>query len=440
MSALVKFLIWSFFILIIDHALILATSRYGFPVKPIVVYGAIAAGLFVVAIWVERGISPLRDARLFFLSFAALAVLGVVMYRGEDGGPDFNAVLLVPSETESSSKIGYAAWPVVNLFACVSLYLLARRDEYRRTIIDAAFLALIVEAAAMIVDMWLPAIFGAIAGRSSGFTQNPNDAAFVVTALAALLLPAASGEKPGRLATYGVMITVAAVLFSQSRTGFICAVLLVAGLVVAAQKSRSFARPHPAFVVSYAGVIAVTLLLSPVLNVTDQQIVERNARHAERAKQNTTGSLTKPTAENLGDPNVDGGVVTMQERVRARISIDSSTNLRLAAISFYSGIIREHPFGLGTGFTNKFATGPHNMWLKLAVEEGIGAAILFTLMLGAACWQAVKTRSPVLLCVSAMALIAALFGQTLIVNPLFPTVLAIGMGMAQARPQRRATP
>jgi hypothetical protein len=438
MSTLVKFLIWSFFILVIDHTLILATSRYGFPVKPVFVYGAIAAGLFVVAIWVERGISPLRDARLFFLSFAALAVLGVVMYRGEDVGPDFNAVLLAPSER--SSRIGYAIWPVVNLLACASLYLLARRDEYRRTIINAAFLALIVQAAAMIVDMWLPTIFGAVAGRSSGLTQNPNDAAFVVTALAALLLPAASGEKPVRLATYGVMIAVAAVLFSQSRTGLICAILLVAALVVAARKPRSFPRPHPAFVASYVAVIAVTLLLSPVLNVTDQQIVERNARHAERAKQNITGSLTKPTAENLGDPNVDGGVVTMQERVRARTSIDSSTNLRLAAISFYSGIIREHPFGLGTGFANKFTTGPHNMWLKLAVEQGIGGAILFTLMLCAACWQAVKTRSPVLLCVSAIALIAALFGQTLIVNPLFPTVLAIGMGMVQAKPQRRVTP
>ena len=83
-------------------------------------------------------------------------------------------------------------------------------------------------------------------------------------------------------------------------------------------------------------------------------------------------------------------------------------------------------------------SGPHNIWLKLATDEGIGAAILFTLMLGAACWQAVKTRSPVLLCASAIALTAALFSQTAIVNPLIPALLAIGMGMAQ--PQRRVAP
>jgi uncharacterized membrane protein YhfC len=80
------------------------------------------------------------------------------------------------------------------------------------------------------------------------------------------------------------------------------------------------------------------------------------------------------------------------------------------------------------------------MWVKSAVDEGIAAAILFTLMLGAACWQAVKTQSPVFLCVSAIALTAALLSQTVIVNPLIPTVLAIGMGMAQVRPQRRIAP
>jgi len=51
------------------------------------------------------------------------------------------------------------------------------------------FVALIVQAAAMEVDMWLPAIFAGTPGRSGGFAQNPNDAAFVVTALAALLCP-----------------------------------------------------------------------------------------------------------------------------------------------------------------------------------------------------------------------------------------------------------
>jgi hypothetical protein len=435
MSALIKFLIWSFFILIIDQTLVFAASRYGFPVQPIRVYGAIVAGLFLAAVWIERGISPLKETWLFFLSFAALAAVGVIMYRGEGPGPEFSAALLAPSAIPS--KMGYAAWPVINLFAGASLYLLARHDEYRKTIINAVFVALIVQAAAMEVDMWLPEFSGGTAGRAGGIARNANDAAFTVTVLAALLLPVAGGEKPDRFATYGVMIAMAAVLFSQSRAGFVCAVVLLTGLVAAARKALSLSRPHPAFVVSYIGMIVVTLILSPVLHVTDQQIAERNARHAELAKQNVTGAHDMPTAQNLGDPNVDRGVVTLQERIRARTSIDASSSLRLAAISYYAGIIRDHPFGLGTGFTNKFATGPHNMWLKLAVDEGIGAAILFTLMLGAAWWQAVKTRSPLLLCVSTLASIVAMSTQTVVANPIIPTMLALSMGMAQLGPRTR---
>jgi hypothetical protein len=438
MSALVKFLIWSFFILVIDHTVVFATSRYGLPVQPIRIYGAIAAGLFFGAVWIERGISPFKDARLFFLSFAALAAVGVIMYRGEGPGPEFNAALLAPAAIPT--KIGYAAWPVVNLFAGASLYLLARRDEYRKTIFNAAFVALIVQAAAMEVDMWLPEVFGGSAGRAGGIAQNANDAAFVVTVLAALFLPVASGEKPSRFATYGVMIAVAAVLFSQSRSGFVCAAVLIACLVVAVRKAVLLSRPHPAFVVGYIGVIAATLMLSPVLHVTEEQIMERNAKHAELAAQNTTGTQDMPTAQNLGDPNVDGGVVTLQERIRARTSIDASSNLRLAAISFYAGMIRDHPFGLGTGFTNKFATGPHNMWLKLAVDEGIGAAILFALMLGAAWWQVVKTRSPLLLCISALASLAALSTHTAVVNPVILTMLAMSLGMAQVGSRMRVAP
>jgi hypothetical protein len=436
MSALVKFLIWSFFILVIDHSLVLAASRYGFPVQPIRIYSAIAAGLFFAAVWIERGTAPLKDARLFFLSFAALAAVGVIMYRGEGPSPEFSAALLSPDATPR--KIGYAAWPVINLFAGASLYMLARRDEYRKTIIAAAFVALIVQAASMEVDMWLPEVFGGTAGRAGGIVQNANDAAFVVTILAALLLPIANREKSGRFATYGVMIAVAAVLFSQSRSGFVCAVVLLAGLAVAARKALSLSRPHPAFVVSYIGVIAATLFLSPVLHVTDEQIVERNAWHAELAKQNTAGAPDVPTAKNLGDPNVDR-VVTLQERIRSRTSIDASSNLRIAAISFYAGMIREHPFGLGTGFTNKFATGPHNMWLKLATDEGIGAAILFTVMLSAAWWQVAKTRSPLLLCVSALASIAALSTHTVVADPVITTLLALSMGMAQSDPGRVAS-
>src|SRR3954467_15869525 len=179
MSALTKLLIWSFFILIIDHSLILAASTYGFPLPPIGIYAGIAVGLFVAAVWMERGISPLKDARLFFFCFAALAILGAIMYRGEGAGPDFGAALLPPVETPS--KIGYAVWPAINVLAGASLYKLVRHDEYRRTIINAAFVALIEPHGAMEVDMWLPTIVAGSPGHSRRFAQKSNDTVLLVT-------------------------------------------------------------------------------------------------------------------------------------------------------------------------------------------------------------------------------------------------------------------
>jgi hypothetical protein len=72
--------------------------------------------------------------------------------------------------------------------------------------------------------------------------------------------------------------------------------------------------------------------------------------------------------------------------------MDDSANLREQAFAFYVGIFKESYFGLGTGFTNKFVIGPHNEWVKLAVDNGIFAAALFTLMLGYVVWRAISAE------------------------------------------------
>ncbi len=88
---------------------------------------------------------------------------------------------------------------------------------------------------------------------------------------------------------------------------------------------------------------------------------------------------------------------------------------------------------MGTGFTNKFVTGPHNAWLKLAVDEGIFAPILLMIMLAAASWQAIKARSPALLPIVLIAWLASFLYHTTVVDPIIPTALAIGLGMARSR-------
>jgi hypothetical protein len=128
--------------------------------------------------------------------------------------------------------------------------------------------------------------------------------------------------------------------------------------------------------------------------------------------------------------------VSLSERLKSRSSIDESAGLRWEALTFYSDIFKDHPLGLGTGFTNKFATGPHIEWLKLAVDEGILAPLLLMLMLGGAAWRAIMTRSPALLSITPMALLGSLLSHTVLVDPLIPAALTIALGTAQARALR----
>jgi hypothetical protein len=433
-----KTFIWAFFLLICVPVIQTAALKFTAPVRPILFYGVIAAGLFVSATLLPRSLENLKSAKSYFLIYTALVVLGAVMYRGESVGSDFGQKLLPLVQVPSS--IGYVLWPALNLFAAAGLYLLACREEYRRTIITAAFVSLVLQTAAMEADMWWPAIFGDPNGRAGGIAQNANEAALLVTALASLTLPSVLGERFNRFAIYAVMLAAAGVFFSQSKSGFILLFVLVVCFVAAKWKT-AFHRPNPVFVAGYVGVILVTLFLSPVLNVTDEQVQQRDATRLteEQVQQRDAArpidkqiQQRDDKKENIGDPNA-GGIVTMQERLHSRTSIGSSTNLRREALAFYFGIVREHPFGMGTGYTNKFATGPHNSWLKLAVDDGIVAPILLIALLGMATWQAMTSQSPMLFSVAAIAWISSALYHTIIIEPLMPVALAIAIGMSMDR-------
>lgn len=415
--------IWAFFLLIVDETLTLAGFKFELPIHPIVFYGLISAGLFVTATLIDGTLEHLKDAGLFFVAFAILVILGCAMYRGEGVGPDFNGLLLV--ESYRPSNAGYMLWPVLNLFAGAGLYLFARHKEFRQTIIAAAMAALILQASAMEADMWWPAIFGDANGRAGGFAQNANVAALLVTILACLMLPALPGDRPNRFCIYAIMIAFAVVLLSQSRFGGVVALTCLASFIFAVRKS-AMAWPAPAFTVCLVAGLVGTIWLSPTLNPTADQIesakIARAALMQKHAKHDDSVKFQLP-------PGTLDAPVTLTERMESRASMDGSVELRRNALAFYFKILKDNPFGIGTGFTNKFMTGPHNVWLKLAVDEGFIAPILLLILLAAASWQTIRTRSPALLAIMPIAWITSVFFHTLVVDPIILPAIAIGLGM-----------
>jgi hypothetical protein len=302
--------------------------------------------------------------------------------------------------------------------ACAALYLLTGREEFRRTIIIAAFAALVLQVLTMETDMWWAASFGDANGRAGGLARNANVAALLVVVLASLTIGT-------RLAPYAVIIATAGVLLSQSKAGAIVDLILVSCFFLEA-KRKAIDGLSFAFTVAVVLMLAGTAYFSPVLNPSPEKIAE------------AASVSVQPRFSNLPVAELDRPV-TLQERIEARALIGGSGELRRLAVSFFLDRVKEHPFGFGTGFTNKFVTGPHNSFLKLAVDNGVLAAALLFLMLLATLWRAIELRSPLLASVALIAGVAANLYHTLLVDPIILPALAIAMGFLNSGAGRSAS-
>jgi hypothetical protein len=192
----------------------------------------------------------------------------------------------------------------------------------------------------------------------------------------------------------------------------------------------------------------VTVSLSPVLHGTvpfPKPMIDGVRLAGENEPVAANQSLPSPTPmpsvpsptpdepEHFNNPTATDTPMPLAERLRSRASIDDSSNLRWNAFLFYTGILMDHPAGLGTGFTNKFVTGPHNSFLKLAVDNSILAALLLVVLLGSVTWRAFKIRSPQLISLVLIAWVAATFHHTIMVDPIVVPALAIGLGFSSSR-------
>jgi hypothetical protein len=403
-----RFFIWSFFILIVDQTLVITGFKFGLPVKPAYVYAFIATGLLFSALS-EHITARLSDAKWFFIPFLAIVLLGALMYHGENPGPDFGVMVLRPRYIPTS--IGYVIWPALNLIAGAGLFLLASRTEFRNTIVIAAFAALILQVATMEADMWWPAVFGDHNGRAGGLAQNANIAALLVVVLACLTLSS-------RYAPYAVPLALAGVLLSQSKAGVIGGFVLAAAFLIG--KHKMVDRRSLAFAGAIVLMLTGTLYFSPVLNPSPEMLALMSSKRETRTSdQMPVATLDRP--------------VTLEERLAARTSMDESAGLRWEAAKFFLGIAREHPFGIGTGFSNKFATGPHNSFLKLAVDNGVFGFLLLFALLAAVAWKAMKSRSPQIISLALIAWLTALAYHTFMVDPIVLPALAIALGSIEFR-------
>lgn len=411
-----KAFIWAFYLLIGDQALISLGSKFTvLPIKPTYAYAVIALGLLTSGAALHRGLRPLKSALSFFAPFAALVLLIAATYRGENPGPDFGYPVMLNAILYPTS-LSYAIWPALNLITCAGLFLLALRDELRSTIILAAFTALCLQVGTMEVDMWFRGLFGDMNGRAGGLAQNANVAALLLVFLGSLCLRT-------RLAPFAVTLVVFGVVISQSRSGMIAAAPFVACYLFDA-KHRYFSSKAAALAGALLAVLAVTITFSPILHPSAEVVAVYEARRE-----------TMPLINGHNRPAKLDGQLSLEERIEARSSVDESASLRVEAFKFFAGVLKDHPAGIGTGFTNKFVTGPHNTFLKVAVENSIAAPFLLFAMLSWITWRAASQFASRQISLAVAAWVTTMFYHTSMIDPIMLPALAVGLGLG-GRPKR----
>jgi hypothetical protein len=419
-------IIWAFFLLIFSKVFEMAAQKLGSPVRPVLVYAAtcaLAGALGASAIW--RGGFRISTAEIaYFASFAALAVLMLAGYSGEQIGPDFGHRLIHPLEMhiKMPSNISYAIWPALNFAMASSLFLFARTMNLWSTILCAALAAFALQIVTMLADITWPGAFGLfpqVTGRAAGLARNANSAAVMIACLVALYLPVTPYERLSKRALCTLLVAIPAFVAAGSRMGWLlCAVLIVIALLAQITAARS-GRVASFFLAAFVAVPIITLL-APSL-----------AARPEVAQSPPMTSAIKMSSEDTeAQQHPQGALPTMLiRRIGASLDPQSDPSLkeRLDDFLFFLRVALDHPLGLGTGFSNKYEIGPHNTALKLWVDNGLAAAALYLGLLLIMTCVAIMRRSPALSAFSLIAIIVGNLSHTTFVEPqvfvLFAAVL-----------------
>lgn len=280
----------------------------------------------------------------------------------------------------------------LDIFTVVCGYWAGRalREHSSRTLFT---IALAVVAASVLVDWKFPGIVSqsSLYGRPSGLLENPNGAAFAVV----ILLIGALDWNPGRRARpyMSFILVLVTIILSGSRGGFVA----VMGVLTIFWLSRALeGQKGPAMI---ARIVRGYALIGVVVVLSVTIALSARSRFVELATHGVTS--------------------------------DYSAQERVMAISESWFLVVDSPLvGHGTGYVYTMPLGPHNMFLRVWIENGLIGVIAYAALWIALAYMAVKRRSWQLGALEVAALLMGavshnvLEDRTLLLS--FGVILAIG--------------
>jgi hypothetical protein len=436
---LLRIAIWAFFLLIPTKMVEYLTFMHLSPVRPFEVYGFLTAASLALVGWQftrERAQISYMDSAIFLPQLALVAWF-FLRSGSHEGGAIF------------------WTWPLTNVLMGASIVYFCRSENGQKTITAAVATALVVQLAAIYADLWFPGIFAEWVARPAGLPQNPNNATFLIACLASILLPSSLGANYNHRVTNILFACAPLIAVTVSKSGMIlylivCVIFIVSLSKIKRDRAAGIWIGPVKFMAILVPVTLVTLLFSPLshhpqaiavwqsrLGITPQAPTLA-APSPRKTKESAQVSRSDTQAANKSESAAAEPVSPPPEKVLSQAEIsrlitesDNTTEVRMAALKRFLTIGLEHPvLGQGTGYSNLFNPGPHNMYVALLVDGGAPAVIFYLLFLGAVTYVAFIRRSPALAALAAVGWIGSMFSHTVVVDPVFFPCVAAAYALA----------
>ena len=313
------------------------------PIRPTLVFAATIALLPLS--WLLRGglgLHPSLNAAVIRRNAPVLGSLFFLVLLMLGG------VLLPHSNLQGGGTLVFLA--AFHAVAAVLLLLSTAEPVVRRWLPTGLTLGLLLVLGSLALDFIRPTHPHELRGRAAGVAMNPNAAAFLLVILTSAIL---DFRRFRRRDLFIFLLALIGVFATFSRGGFVLLILLLLVYFAAhSWQGRGDRRTHLKLMGTVAILVAVFLLAAQLVQVTAGAFA---GSAVVRVLQLLSGDVTAL----LGDATRSGLVTEYLDKARQRPLL-----------------------GFGTGYTFTQPLGPHNIYLRLWVENGILGFLSYTATIG----------------------------------------------------------
>ncbi len=368
------------------------------PIPPTVGW-TVSSAVIILLAFIQHGKTGLRRQ----ISVASQNVPFLLLFMGI---ATLSLMLSVLPDANYGSGNIYLFLPTFSFFVFAIALVAGSLNGFQRAIRPIAATALVLLCLSIFADILSPGTFSRALARAAGFAENPNSAAFRAVLLCSVAI---TYQQIGTRNLLLLGLTGLATLATLSRGGMLLLTLLVLCFLISVSRNKGLSWVS----VFKVGVAAGIVLLS--VNLGAQFAFNQFAAEDKYIAAARFGKLSGEQA------------------------LYSSNEGRMQLTKFFIAKIADKPLaGYGTGYSFSVSIvgsdqGPHNMYVRQWVDNGVLGMILYLAMLITAIAIFRKRNSPSGVTFILLVAAASIFSHNVLENRSFLILFGLLAAMSVAR-------